>query len=333
MLVLGASGFVGGAVAEAASLAGWQVTGAGRRRPVRCADAISVDLADPASLRAACRGADVVVHAAGLAHVRRSAERGADFEAVNVQGTAAVVQAAAAEGVRRLVLVSSVSVYGDARDATSRAPAVDETMPCRPTSPYARSKLAAEAVAGDAAAAAGLDLVVVRLATVYGPGDPGNVARLMRLIDQGRFVWIGSGENRKTLIYVDDVGRALTAAAAPGGPSGTYNLAAPPVSMTSAVEELARALGRSVPRVRVPAGPSLAAARLLRLFGPGGLAVADTITRLTMNDVYDGARFQQAFGWRPTVPMRVGFQREVAWYRAGSARDLMKAPAAKAPTA
>jgi hypothetical protein len=77
----------------------------------------------------------------------------------------------------------------------------------------------------------------------------------------------------------------------------------------------------------------LAAARLLRLFGPGGLAVADTITRLTMNDVYDGARFQQAFDWRPTVPMRVGFQREVAWYRAGSARDLIKAPAAKAPTA
>jgi nucleoside-diphosphate-sugar epimerase len=329
MLVLGASGFVGAAVADAASLAGWQVRGAGHRRPVRCADALVADLAEPTSLRVACRGADVVVHAAGLAHVRRSAEHGADFEAVNVQGTAAVVQAAAAEGVRRLLLVSSVSVYGD---AASRPPAVDEAAPCHPTSPYGRSKLAAEIVAGEAAAAAGLELVVVRLATVYGPGDPGNVARLMRLIDQGRFVWIGTGENRKSLIYVADVGRALSVAASLGGPRGTYNLAAPPVSMASVVAELASALGRPILRIRLPAGPSLAAARLLRVFGARGQAVADSLAKWIMEDVYDGTRFQQAFGWQPTVPFRVGIQGEVVWYRAGSTKDLIPAPTAKAPT-
>ena len=318
MLVLGASGFVGAAAVEAASLAGWQVRGAGHRRPVGCADALSVDLADPKSLRVACRGADVVIHAAGLAHVRRSAERGADFEAVNVRGTAAVVEAAAAGGVRRLLIVSSVSVYGD---ATSLAAAVDETAPCRPTSRYARSKLAAEAVASEAAASAGLEVVVVRLATVYGPGDPGNVARLMRIIDQGRFIWIGTGENRKTLIHVADVGRALTAAAALGGPSGTYNLAASPVSMACVVGELARALGRSIPTIRVPAGPALAATRVLGVLGSRGLAIADTVAKWTMEDVYDGSRFQETFGWRPTVPLGVGIQSEVAWYRT-AAQDL-----------
>src|SRR5882724_644517 len=99
MLVLGASGFVGGAAAAAASRAGWEVRGAGRRRPARCVDACTVDLRDAASLRAACEGAEVVVHAAGLAHVAGATDRDAEFEAINVRGTAAVVAAAAAEGV------------------------------------------------------------------------------------------------------------------------------------------------------------------------------------------------------------------------------------------
>lgn len=329
MLVLGASGFVGAAAAEAANQAGWQVRGAGHRRPVGCADAVGVDLADPKSLRVACRGADVVIHAAGLVHVRRSAERGADFDAVNVRGTAAVVEAAAAVGVRRVLIVSSVSVYGD---TTSLAAAVDETAPCRPTTRYARSKLAAEAVGAEAAASAGLEVVVVRLATVYGPGDPGNVARLMRIIDRGRFIWIGTGENRKTLIHVADVGRALTVAAVLGGPSGTFNLAASPVSMACVVGELARALGRSIPRIRLPAGPSLAATRLLRLLGSRGLAVAESVAKWTMEDEYDGSRFQETFGWRPEIPLRVGIQSEVAWYRAG-VQDLTRATAAKLPSA
>ena len=329
MLVLGASGFVGGAVAHAASLAGWQVRGAGRRRPLGCAETAIVDLAEPESLRAACRGATVVVHAAGLAHVT-AAGRDAEFESVNVRGTAAVLQAAAAEGVRRVVLVSSVSVYGDAA-----APAEDlgEAAPCRPASAYARSKLAGEAVARQAAAAAGLELTIVRLATAYGPGDPGNVARLMRVIDRGRFVWIGAGENRKTLIHVADAGRALASAAAAGAPGGIYNLGAAPVTMAAIVGELALALGRSVPALRIPKGPVLAATRLLPGLGRRGAALAGRVRKWITDDVYDAGRFAHAFDWHPTVSLRAGIQSEVAWYRGDRRGRASAAPAERASPA
>ena len=330
MLVLGASGFVGAAAAEAASRAGWVVRGAGGRRPARCADPVSVDLADTTSLRSACRGAAVVVHAAGLAHVAGAAGRDADFEAVNVRGTAAVVQAAAAEGVRRLVLVSSVSVYGD---RVCPPGGFDETAPCRPTSPYGRSKLAAEGIARDAVAGTGLELVVLRLATVYGPGDPGNVARLMRLIDRGRFLWVGTGENLKTLVHVDDVGRALVTAAAIGAPTGTYNLSAPPVSMASVVAELASALGHPVPGVRLPGGPCLAAAQLLRIFGSRGVSAAASLRKWMADDLFNGGRFEQDFGWRPVVSLAEGIRGEVAWFRATRAGGSERVASVRAPAA
>jgi nucleoside-diphosphate-sugar epimerase len=330
MLVLGASGFVGAAAAEAASRAGWMVRGAGSRRPARCADPVSVDLADVTSLRSACRGAAVVVHAAGLAHVAGAAGRDADFEGVNVRGTAAVVQAAAAEGVRRLVLVSSVSVYGD---GVCPPGGFDETAPCRPTSPYGRSKLAAESTAREAVAGTGLDLVVLRPATVYGPGDPGNLARLMRLIDRGRFLWVGTGENLKTLVHVDDVGRGLVMAAAIGAPTGSYNLSAPPVSMATVVAELASALGQPVPAVRLPGGPCLAAARLLQIFGSRGASVAESLRKWMADDLFNGGRFEQDFGWRPAISLGEGIRGEVAWFRATRSRGPERAARERAPAA
>jgi nucleoside-diphosphate-sugar epimerase len=330
MLVLGASGFVGAAAAEAASRAGWEVRGAGGRRPARCAEAVSVDLGDTTSLRSACRGAAVVVHAAGLAHVAGAAGRDADFEAVNVRGTAAVVQAAAAEGVRRLVLVSSVSVYGD---GVCPPGGFDETAPCRPTSPYGRSKLAAEGIAREAVAVAGLELVVLRLATVYGPGDPGNLARLMRVIDRGRFLWVGTGENLKTLVHVDDVGGALVTAAAIGAPTGTYNLSPPPVSMAAVVAELARTLGRPIPAVRLPGGPCLAAARLLQIFGGRGASAAASLRKWMADDVFNGGRFEHDFGWQPAIQLPEGIRGEVAWYRATGARNLEPTARERAPAA
>ena len=60
---------------------------------------------------------------------------------------------------------------------------------------------------------------------------------------------------------------------------------------------------------------------MLGAFGSRGLAIADTVAKWTMEDVYDGSRFQETFGWRPTVPLRVGIQSEVAWYRT-AAQDL-----------
>ncbi|MDO9566735.1 MAG: NAD-dependent epimerase/dehydratase family protein [Candidatus Desulfaltia sp.] len=74
----------------------------------------------------------------------------------------------------------------------------DENPPCNPVGPYALSKYNAELRAIEISRESGMALTILRLATLYGEEDPGNVGRLMRTLDRGRFLWIGDGSNRKS---------------------------------------------------------------------------------------------------------------------------------------
>ena len=85
----------------------------------------------------------------------------------------------------------------------------DENTPCNPVGPYALSKYNAELRAIEIARVSGMALAILRLATLYGEGNPGNVGRLMRALDRGRFLWIGDGSNRKSLLYRGDAARAI----------------------------------------------------------------------------------------------------------------------------
>jgi nucleoside-diphosphate-sugar epimerase len=164
-----------------------------------------------------------------------------------------------------------------------------------------------------------MHLTILRLATLYGEGDPGNVARLMRLIDRGRFIWVGDGSNRKSLMHREDAARAcVTAACSPDGGIRIYNVSALVCCVRDLVEGLAVALGRQIRRFRIP--PPLAvgltgvASRIAggrSLFGTAETALHKWLA----DDVYDGRRFENAFGFRPRVGLAEGLQREVAWYR------------------
>ena len=113
------------------------------------------------------------------------------------------------------------------------------------TPAIAMSKWQADQRAIEIAGDNGMHLTILRLATLYGEGDPGNVARLMRLIDRGRFVWVGDGLNRKSLIHREDAARAcVTAACSPGGGIRIDNVSALACSVRDLVEGLAVALGR-----------------------------------------------------------------------------------------
>ena len=111
-----------------------------------------------------------------------------DLEVIGeaVDGTEAVAEAAAAAGVRRLVLASTTAVYGP----TGAQPASEDTAPA-PDSWYAESKLEAERVARAVGRRTGLEIVVLRLSAVYGPRVRGNYRRLLRAMARGRFVSIG----------------------------------------------------------------------------------------------------------------------------------------------
>ncbi len=309
LTVTGASGFLGSEIVRLASAMGWQVRALVQNPQKRVENAENVhgDIADPAVLRRACEGVSAVVHAAGLAHVFGSAAKDfARFHTVNAVGTARLIDAALEARVPHIVLVISVSVYGDYSGTKC-----DETVLCHPKSPYAASKWQAEIEATERIAAVQASLTILRFATIYGEGDRGNVARLVGALDRGRFMWPGSGLNQKSLIYKEDAARACLAALE-RSVSGIeiFNVSAQPASMREIVSAICDALGRPVPRLGIPNALLNAWVGISRAMGDPGQS-GRRLQKFIRDDVYDASKFEATFGFSPRIPLEEGMRREV----------------------
>lgn len=314
LLVTGASGFLGSRVVDLALHAEWQVRAFDRspRTQIEGVETFVGDIGDSALLRKAIEGVTAIVHAAGLVHVfGPSAKDSESFNAVNEVGTGNVVEAALGSGIPHIVLVSSVSVYGSHHGAQC-----DETAPCHPQSPYAMSKWRGELRATERIAKGRGALTILRFATIYGEGDRGNVAKLIGVLDSGRFIWPGSGLNRKSLIYKDDAARACLRALE-CSVSGTqiFNVLAQPVTMREIVSAICQALGRPVPRLGIPQVLLEAASAISRGLGDPG-QLSQQLQKFTHDDVYNGSEFEIAFGFCPAISLAEGMRREVEFLQA-----------------
>ena len=319
-VVTGADGFLGRrVVCLAAAAGGAPVPVVGRtvspaprwRPPSGC---IVADVTRPCTLAGVFDGCGAVIHAAGLAHVfDHTGAMDAQLWRVNADGTENIARAAAEAGVRHLVLVSSAAVYGPHEGW------VDETAPCRPEGAYAQSKLEAERRATEVATRHGMALTILRPVTMYGEGDPGNVYRLIRAIDRRRFLWIGSGTNRKSLLHRDDVAEAciLALKRAPQGVE-VFNVAGPAYEMREVISTIARELRRAIPPVRVP--PRLvmalvhAVSRVDPTIGGGRNGLLESLQKWVRDDVYDGDKMRRVLGWQPRIDLQSGLRREIRWY-------------------
>jgi nucleoside-diphosphate-sugar epimerase len=313
LLVTGASGFLGSEILRLAHVDNWQLRGLARnpRNDSSGAAMFEGDICDRDLLRKASEGVTAVIHAAGLAHVFGSGGRDQHrFNEVNASGTANVMEAALDAGVNHVVLVSSVSVYGGYPGTEC-----DETVPCNPRGAYAISKRQAELRAIERAAGSQCSLTILRFATLYGEGDRGNVAKLIRALDRGRFIWPGPGENQKSLLYKEDAARACLCVL-DNQPCGTavFNVSARPATMREIVAATCKALGRSVPNLQIPLSVFKAAGVVSRALGdPGGLS--GRLQKFIHDDVYSSAKFEAAFNMQPVVNLSEGIRREVEFLR------------------
>jgi nucleoside-diphosphate-sugar epimerase len=305
IVVTGAAGFIGSHLCDRLLGAGHSVAGLdsfSRFYPRALKEANVAELREahgfelleatagtPEGLAPAFRGAEAVCHLAGRPGVRGGAPHG--FETANVRTTEAVLRAAAAAGLRRVVLASSSSVYGPA-DAP-----VAEEAPLRPLSHYGRSKLRAERLAGRLAERVGIELVVLRYFTVYGPRQRPDMAfaRFTAAALEGREMpLLGDGRQRRDFTYVGDACDATLSALKHGAPGQTYNVSGGrPVAVAEAFSLLGEALGTR-PRL-VPAAADCREAR-------------DTAADLT--------RARADLGYEPAVSLAEGVARQAGHARA-----------------
>jgi nucleoside-diphosphate-sugar epimerase len=310
LAVTGATGFLGAEVLRLAE--GWRVRALTRSSTDSVPNAYETQqcsFADVPGLTSRLYGVDTVIHAAGLAHVFGAEARNeAPFMQANAESTANLAQAVRDAKVPHFILVSSVSVYGASVNGL-----VDESFPCMPESPYARSKYRAEELAQTVLAGSSTVLTILRMGTIYGEGDRGNVRKLIRAIERRRFLWLGEGLNRKSLIYKSDAARACLLAADgkpdPGEPE-TFNVCAPAVTMREIVSTIAMAFARSAPRLGVPTPLLNAGMGLWRMIGDP-LKIVDRLEKFMRDDAYSAALFENSYGFSPQTTMVEGMAREV----------------------
>ena len=274
--VTGGSGFIGGALIERLRREGWEVralarsVGAAAKVRERGAEPVAGELGDMGALEAESVGCDVCFHAA--AKVEDWGDP-AEFERLNVGGTANVIAACRAAGVRRLVHVGTEA----ALTAGQALVGVDERAPLRPDSPflYSSSKAKAEQLVREANGD-GFETVVVRPRFVWGKGDTTLLPAIVDMVRSGRFRWIGGGRHLTDTTHVDNTveGLWLGATKAPAG-AVYFVTDGEPVVFREFLERMLATQGVSVPDKSVPAGVASAAAagaerawRLLRRPGP-----------------------------------------------------------------
>jgi len=304
--VTGGSGFIGGALIERLRHEGWDVRALARSDAAaakvgeRGAEAVGGDLDDVHALRGGSVGCDVCFHAA--AKVEDWGDP-ADFERLNVRGTANVIAACREARVRRLVHVGTEA----ALTAGQALEGVDETAPLRPDSPflYSASKARAEQLVREANGET-LETVVVRPRFVWGKDDTTLLPAITELVRSGRFRWIGGGRHLTDTTHVENTveGLWLGATKAPAG--GVYFVTdGEPVVFRDFLERMLATQDVSVPDKSVPAGMATAAAvaaerawRLLKRPGPPPItrfAVWVSSKACTL----DISRAREELGYRP----------------------------------
>ncbi len=325
VLVTGATGFIGAALAERLAARGDEVRALVRATSRTAAlerlgaELARGDVCDPSTLTAAVDGCDVVVHLAGAVKALRPSE----FFRANGEGTRHVANACAnAARPPRLVYVSSLAAAGPSPEGRPRR----EDDPLEPVSCYGESKLAGERAVR--AVAERLEASIVRPPIVYGPRDQELMPQLLRMARFGVVLRVGSREKRYSLVHVADLCEGILAVVERGrrvgrvDAQGTYFLDG---GLDHSWDEIAlaacAAAGR---RARVVCVPEFTSVALV-----AGASLAATLTRKASILSFDklremrqpawtctSERARRELGYHPRYPLAEGMADAVAWFRA-----------------
>ncbi len=278
---------------------------------VHLGDLFSLD-----ALATAAAGAEVVFHLAAStdadAKSRDAIER---CFALNVQGTKNLLSALG-PSVRHVVFFSTAHVFG-----AQRGEGIDETWPAEPDTVYGRSKLEAENLVREWGSRHGVMTTCLRLPLVYGPGNKGNMLRMIDAVARRRFLIIGNGENKRSMVYVDNVVDAAIAVANRTGADAELFIVTDGAdySLQHLYQTIALSLGMKPLATRIPLGVARlganaadAAGRVLGREAPYGTRALD---KMTSSLTFSSRKIEQALGFQPAHDLSKGMAETARWYR------------------
>jgi nucleoside-diphosphate-sugar epimerase len=313
ILITGASGFLGAALAARLRTDGDEVVGIDRvADPAHGVEAGDTTAPEPwvrhlAGCDAVLHTAAVVSNAVGLAEQWR----------VNVLGTQRVCAAARDAGVPRMVLLSSVRAFSD----TGFPDGVTEAHPVRPDgNPYVDTKIASEHVVLSAHAAGDIESVIVRPGDVYGPGSVPWVLKPLDAIRSGQFLLPAMGRGVHSPVYVDDVVDGIVRAQrAPVAAGQIFTISGSrAVTSRAYFGHLFRMLGRRGP-ICIPTAPAVALAHaadaLNRARGRRTDVNAISMRYLARSGTYSIEKARRVLGYEPAIDLDEGMRRTEAWLR------------------
>ncbi len=293
ILITGGSGYFGSVLAEQAIARGDAVRIFDLNPPGELsgpADYVEGDVRDRSALRAACEGADAVLHNVAQVPLARDREL---FWSVNVVGTANLLLAARDAGVAKVVHTSSSAIFG-----IPESNPVTEDTPPHPLEDYGRAKLAAELLCRDAIRS-GADVTIVRPRTILGHGRLGIMAILFEFVADGAPVFVfGSGDNRYQFVHANDLADACLRAAGRPGPA-VYNIGAQSFgTMRETLQALVDHAGTGSQVRSLPVGPARSA---MQAVANVGLAPFAPYHWLLYGESlwFDVTRARTELGWEP----------------------------------
>ena len=320
-LVTGATGFVGAAVARALAQAGHRlrltVRRGSDRRNVKdlTAELVELDLAEPAGFASALKGCRYLFHVA--ADYRLWVPDEAAMRRVNIDGTVALLRAAAAAGVERSLYTSSVAALGLTADGSP----ADETTKIKPehhAGAYKKSKYDAEQ-AVRALAAAGQDIVIVNPAAPVGPGDVKPTPTGQMILDAARGKMPAYVDTGLNVVHVDDVAAGHLLALERGVAGEAYILGSENLMLRELLALIAAQAGRKPPALRLPIAPLMPLAwameRVANVTGKPPLMTPDILTMARKKMFFSSAKAQAELGYAPR-PAAEAVAGALAWFRA-----------------
>jgi dihydroflavonol-4-reductase len=316
--VTGATGFLGSHLVDALLAQGYEVRGLARdvEKARELDPRVKVfigDICDRDVLKAMSEGCHWVFHT--VSNFRTASGPPQSYRHINVEGTRAALEAAAASGVKRFIHCSTIGVHGDVRDTPA-----SEDSPFNPGDLYQETKLEAELLVREAVGRWPMEIVVIRPCSMYGPGDL-RMLKMFRMLKKRTFFKAGPCLENFHAGYIDDVVDGFIKAASVPGISGEVFFIGGEeyLPLDEYIDTAAKAVGAPKPFLRFPYGLLHSAAWLCeRIFVPFGVEPPLHIRRVRFfrnNRAFSIAKAKRMLEFQPKISLQEGMRRTVDWYR------------------